>query len=142
MAGSEPVRPAHVELFFEPPGILGRTLRLPGTTARRMSVRLTALAPGRGRMNARTGLPCLRLTARKLREAARRRHRIRARWNQCQSWRPHAELSGNLGMVFETSRRFPMSSGVACAAPDLRFTGAGDEIRTHDPYLGKVMLYP
>ena len=21
-------------------------------------------------------------------------------------------------------------------------TGAGDEIRTHDPYLGKVMLYP
>ena len=23
-----------------------------------------------------------------------------------------------------------------------RLIGAGDEIRTHDPYLGKVMLYP
>ena len=36
-----------------------------------------------------------------------------------------------------------------CSTPELRpltesyvFNGAGDEIRTHDPNLGKVMLYP
>ena len=27
-------------------------------------------------------------------------------------------------------------------APSIESFGAGDEIRTHDPYLGKVMLYP
>jgi hypothetical protein len=29
-----------------------------------------------------------------------------------------------------------------CFLPFGRFFGAGDEIRTHDPNLGKVMLYP
>ena len=34
------------------------------------------------------------------------------------------------------------SLGVAKSLDFLEKTGAGDEIRTHDPNLGKVVLYP
>ncbi len=36
----------------------------------------------------------------------------------------------------------PLDTGRLCLVAFGRKTGAGDEIRTHDPNLGKVMLYP
>ena len=35
-----------------------------------------------------------------------------------------------------------MAPGDKVIASIFRLIGAGDEIRTHDPNLGKVMLYP
>ena len=46
------------------------------------------------------------------------------------------------GWPADTPKAFRTRSSGSVALQDLEEFGAGDEIRTHDIYLGKVTLYP
>ena len=63
------------------------------------------------------------------------------------AWVTRADTAQGLGADLEGSTRIPAVSpacGGEAPAPALKGAGdgAGDGIRTHDPNLGKVVLYP
>ena len=53
----------------------------------------------------------------------------------CQAW----GIGGGFGGCLSTSHK---KTAVKETLPAVFLNGAGDEIRTHDPNLGKIMLYP